>query len=59
MHPEMMQELNELHIQELRCEAARRRSTHPRNSIRRVKGRAKRPAAVAQSNRSRETWTHA
>ena len=59
MHPDLLQELNELHIQELHRGAARNRFAHPRNSMRRLRRRATRPAGVTQSNRPRDTLTHA
>jgi hypothetical protein len=58
MHPDLLQELNELHIQEIRRGAARNRFAHAHNSIRRLRRRT-RPAAVTQSNRPRERLTHA
>ena len=47
MHPELMQELNKLHIQELHRGVARHRFAHPRNSIRRLRGRTTRRATDA------------
>jgi hypothetical protein len=58
MHPEMMQVLNELHIQELHRGAARHRLAYPRNTIRRFRGRATRRTA-AQSKRPLECGTNA
>jgi hypothetical protein len=40
MHPDLLQELNELHIQDLHRGAARTRHAHPLNSVRRFRGRA-------------------
>jgi hypothetical protein len=38
MHPDLLQELNELHIQDLHRGAERTRFTHPLQSIRRFRG---------------------
>lgn len=58
MHPDLMQELNTLHIQDLHRWVARHRFANPRTSIRRFRGRATR-AATMQSKRAQECGTHA
>jgi len=40
MHPDLLQELNELHLRDLHRGAARTRFTHPIESIRQFRGRA-------------------
>jgi len=52
MHPDLLQELNELHIQDLHRGAARTRFTHPLQSMRRFRGRATRSPATLAKNRS-------
>jgi len=52
MHPDLLQELNELHIQDLHRGAARTRLAHPLESIRRFRARATvSPAALAKNPR--------
>jgi hypothetical protein len=52
MHPDLLQELNELHIQDLHRGTARTRFTHPLKSIRRLRARATAsPATLAKSPR--------
>jgi hypothetical protein len=58
MHPDLLLELNELHIQDLHRGAARPRFTHPPKSLRwfRVRATAS-PATVAKN--PREYVSHA
>jgi hypothetical protein len=58
MHPDLLRELNELHIQDLHRGAARTRFPHPLKSIRRFKVRATRSPATPTKN-ARECGTHA
>jgi hypothetical protein len=46
MHPDLLQELNELHLRDLHRGAARTRFTHPIESIRRLRARATTPPAT-------------
>ena len=58
MHPDLLQGLNEAHIQDLHRGVARYRFTHPRNSIPRPRERTTRYSATP-SKRPRECGTHA
>jgi hypothetical protein len=58
MHPDLLRELNELHIQDLHRAAARTRLTHALKSIRRFRVRATRSPATPAKN-ARECGTHA
>jgi hypothetical protein len=49
MHPDLLQELNELHLRDLHRGVARTRFTHPIESIRRFRARATTsPATLAK-----------
>ena len=50
MHPGLLQELNELHIQDLLRGAARSRFTHPLKAIRRFRVRATASPATRAKN---------
>jgi hypothetical protein len=58
MHPDLLQELNELHIQDLHRAATRTHFTHAVKPIRRFRVRATRSPA-APTKTARECGTHA
>jgi predicted nucleic acid-binding Zn ribbon protein len=58
MHPDLLQELNEFHIQDLHRGVARTRYTHPLKSIRRFRARAAASPATLAKN-AREFGSHA
>ena len=58
MHPGLLQELNELHIQDLHRGVARSRFTHPLKAFRRFRVRATASPATRAKN-PRECGSHA